>query len=387
MQVGGTLRGTRAISLLVFLVPLIGYAYSSPLQYLPNIPGYVPVYIRYGDEPLEEINADLAEAFGETSNSVKSLQKIDHTFAHESDSFKDEDLNEFLEESDKKHPYPLHVREAESRSFATANDESGNPNKPKLLTIYELHDDNESRPRRRYRGRTRMKSLKPPAFKVSPLSDEEKEELEKLAIEVEKEETRPNEFYIPNPKYSDLLSDKTNNPHRADNFVAPIKVQDPLNESLTDLGIITVEDTDLPKPSDNHDNAVSEIDKKEPPIKEQRPATVLSNVDKVSPIDLPDESDINEDITSKAEKEKLFIKEADLPKLPQVTELSKSLDDHNIAASRVGKKEPPIKEQRPATILSNVDKVSPIDLPDESEINENKTKDPIESTDEIATSL
>lgn len=46
---------------------------SSPLQYLPNIPGYVPVYIRYGDEPLEEINADLAEAFGETSNSVKVI--------------------------------------------------------------------------------------------------------------------------------------------------------------------------------------------------------------------------------------------------------------------------------------------------------------------------
>lgn len=157
---------------------------------------------------------------------------------------------------------------------------------------------------------------------------------------------------------------------------------------MTDLGIITVKDTDLPKPSDNHDNAVSEIDKNEPPIKEQRPATVLSNVDKVSPIDLPDESDINEDITSKTEKEKLPIKETDLPKLPQVTErLSKSLDDYNIPASKVDKKEPPIKEQRPATILSNVDKVSPIDLPDESEISEDKTKDPIESTDEIATSL
>lgn len=144
---------------------------------------------------------------------------------------------------------------------------------------------------------------------------------------------------------------------------------------------------DLPKLSNNHDNVVSEIDKKEPPIKEQRPATALSNVDKVLPIDLSDESDNNEDTTSKVEKEKLPIKEADLPKLPQVTELSKSLDDHNIAESRVGKKEPPIKEQRPATILSNVDKISPIDLPDESEISEDKTKDPIESTDEIATSL
>lgn len=94
---------------------------------------------------------------------MQSLQKIDHTFAHESDSFKDEDISAFLEESEKTHTYPLHVREAESRSFATANDES-NPNKPKLLTIYELPDDND-RPRRRYRGRTR-KNWKPPALKV-----------------------------------------------------------------------------------------------------------------------------------------------------------------------------------------------------------------------------
>lgn len=145
---------------------------------------------------------------------------------------------------------------------------------------------------------------------------------------------------------------------------------------MTDLSEI-VKVTDLPKLSDHHDNAVSEIDKKEPPIKEQRPATILSNVDKVSPIDLSDESKINEDTTSKAEKEELPVKEADLP--PQVTELSKSLDSHNIAAPGVDKNESPIKEQRPARILSNVDKVSPIDLPDE--ISEDKTKDPIESTD------
>ncbi|CAH2240064.1 uncharacterized protein LOC120629361 [Pararge aegeria] len=32
-------------------------------QYLPAVPGYVPVYIRNGDTPLEEINPELAEAF------------------------------------------------------------------------------------------------------------------------------------------------------------------------------------------------------------------------------------------------------------------------------------------------------------------------------------
>ncbi|XP_059048040.1 uncharacterized protein LOC131843421 [Achroia grisella] len=32
-------------------------------QILPPMPGYVPVYIRTGDTPLEEINPELAEAF------------------------------------------------------------------------------------------------------------------------------------------------------------------------------------------------------------------------------------------------------------------------------------------------------------------------------------
>lgn len=154
-----------------------------------------------------------------------------------------------------------------------------------------------------------------------------------------------------------------------------------LKESLTDIPEI-IDVTDLSKSLDHHDNAESENDNKEPPIKEQRPATILANVDKVSPIDLPDKSETGEDTTSEAEK--LLIKETDLLKTPQVTELSKSLDD-NITASRVGKKESPIKEQRPATILSNVDKVSPIDLSNKSETSEDKTKDSTKPTDEITT--
>lgn len=38
-------------------------AVSSARQFLPALPGYIPVYIRPGDAPLEEINLDLAEAF------------------------------------------------------------------------------------------------------------------------------------------------------------------------------------------------------------------------------------------------------------------------------------------------------------------------------------
>lgn len=32
-------------------------------QYIEPLPGFIPVYIREGDTPLEDINDDLAEAF------------------------------------------------------------------------------------------------------------------------------------------------------------------------------------------------------------------------------------------------------------------------------------------------------------------------------------
>ncbi|XP_076674877.1 uncharacterized protein LOC143372417 isoform X3 [Andrena cerasifolii] len=68
------LRGTRPIYHLVFLICLsIGYVYPFPLQVLPSIPGYIPVYIRYGDQPLEDINPAVAEAFHEQSSSSKNI--------------------------------------------------------------------------------------------------------------------------------------------------------------------------------------------------------------------------------------------------------------------------------------------------------------------------
>ncbi|XP_011882228.1 PREDICTED: uncharacterized protein LOC105569961 [Vollenhovia emeryi] len=376
MQAAGTLRGTRAISLLVLLAPLIGYAYSSPIQYLPSIPGYIPVYIRYGDEPLEGINPELAEAFGETSNSVKSLQKIDHTLAHESDNFKDGDIDTFLEESKNEHAYPLHVRAAESRSFAN---EPGDSNKPKLLTIYTLPDDNENSPRRRYRGRSRLKnSRKRPAFKANPLSDEEKEELEKLAIEVEKEETRPNELYAPNPRYPGSPSKSTHSRHGTHNFIAPIKLQVPLDETLTNL-------PKIPQIADfsDYDVATTDAEKEELPIKGLRPVTALSNVDKVSPIELPNENETNRNTISEGDQEKPLIMKIDLLEIPQDTDLSKPSCDHQIATTDTDENEPPIKIQRPTTFLSNVDKLSPIDLPNETS-GKKEMKDSTRHADEVA---
>lgn len=71
-----------------------------------------------------------------------------------------------------------------------------------------------------------------------------------------------------------------------------------------------------------------------------------------------------------------------LPKIPQNNFLQLN---HDTATYGVEKEEPPIKEQRPATILSNVDKISPIDLPNESETNKKKeTKDSTQHIDEVA---
>ncbi|XP_041975264.1 uncharacterized protein LOC121730329 [Aricia agestis] len=49
---------------LVVLVVYLALTEARPKwQFLPEKPGYVPVYIQNGDTPLEEINPDLAEAF------------------------------------------------------------------------------------------------------------------------------------------------------------------------------------------------------------------------------------------------------------------------------------------------------------------------------------
>ncbi|KAJ3622851.1 hypothetical protein MTP99_019127 [Tenebrio molitor] len=58
---------SRILEIFVFVLVALN-AESAPAvnkarQFLPALPGYVPVYIRPGDTPLEDINPDLAEAF------------------------------------------------------------------------------------------------------------------------------------------------------------------------------------------------------------------------------------------------------------------------------------------------------------------------------------
>lgn len=76
----------------------------------------------------------------------------------------------------------------------------------------------------------------------------------------------------------------------------------------------------------------------------------------------------------------------DLSEITKVADISKLSGHHDNTVPETDENEPLIKEQRPATVLSNVDKISPIDLPDESETSEDKTKNSTEQTDEIADS-
>lgn len=196
---------------------------------------------------------------------------------------------------------------------------------------------------------------------------------------MEKEETKPNELYAPNPKHLESPSENAHNRHKAYNFMAPLKVQVPFDEDLTNLPKMS-QVTDFSQLSD-HNNVTPEMEKNELPFKGQRPATILSNVDKVSPIDLPDESETDKD-TSEAEKvkEKPPIMKINLLEISQDTDLSKSSD--NIAPTEAGKEDLLIKVMQRPIVLSNVDKLSPIDLPNKNETNEkNKTKN---STDEVA---
>lgn len=158
-------------------------------------------------------------------------------------------------------------------------------------------------------------------------------------------------------------------------------MQVPLDETLTNLPKIP-QINDFLQLDDN--TATPEEEKEEPPIKEQLPATVFSNVFKVSPVDLSNENEANKNTISEVEKVKENpLMKIDLLERPQDTDFSKSSDEHNFATSEAGKDEWPIKIQGPTKFLSNVHKLSPIDLPNKSETNEKK--DCIQHADEVAT--
>ncbi|KAF5281459.1 hypothetical protein FQA39_LY17777 [Lamprigera yunnana] len=59
---------SRMLILIMLLILNLWISEAAPLveksrQFIPPLPGYIPVYIRPGNTPLEDINLDLAEAF------------------------------------------------------------------------------------------------------------------------------------------------------------------------------------------------------------------------------------------------------------------------------------------------------------------------------------
>lgn len=225
MQTAGMLRGTGAMGR--FHVLLIGTlilayigenAHALPLQVLPNIPGYIPVYIRHGDQPLDEINPALAEAFhekqtlentppGRFDNSPDDLRKNmdNHPSYDDEEDVDDGGLNAGSRRKgtiyligvrqsgdDKtnngnlrsKIALPFEVLEREAIEANSADNEG--PEKSKDVWIEEPGKQNSAR--------KPISLSKQAVIKASGLPVDLKD-LERLAAEVEREETRPNDLY------------------------------------------------------------------------------------------------------------------------------------------------------------------------------------------------
>lgn len=85
------------ISLILAVIQL---SESSPVayQFLPPRDGYVPVYIRLGDTPLDEINPDLAVAFHENGIATRNAIDLEEQMQNDAPS----DLSESEEDTDEK---------------------------------------------------------------------------------------------------------------------------------------------------------------------------------------------------------------------------------------------------------------------------------------------
>ncbi|XP_076303602.1 uncharacterized protein LOC143221874 isoform X2 [Lasioglossum baleicum] len=231
MQAAEMLCGTRVYHL-VFLISLaIGYVHSFPIQILPSIPGYIPVYIRHGDQPLEEINPALAEAFHEGSHSLKAtvLPNVNGPT----------DISLEQEEAHKDKIEAIHVRQAEIND-SSDDEKSNDPTKK----------DTDAEP-------LKEKPTSEPVVKLLPLTEEEKDVLEKLRVELKEE--------------------SANSDDKHDSNKVPSNEKDKLDEvadEMPHLHLLTSKDR-----YSVHEDVPALSDKK--PIKQQPFSYMLSNVRKV----------------------------------------------------------------------------------------------------------
>jgi len=79
------------------ILAVIKISESAPVyQFLPPRDGYVPVYIRLGDTPLDEINPDLALAFHENNIQTRNANDLEEQMLNDAPS--NDDLSESVEE-------------------------------------------------------------------------------------------------------------------------------------------------------------------------------------------------------------------------------------------------------------------------------------------------
>ncbi|XP_015601007.1 uncharacterized protein LOC107270475 [Cephus cinctus] len=228
MQAAGMLRGTGAIFLLASLFSLISDTSGLPLQLLPSIPGYIPVYIRYGDQPLEDINPALAEAFNENHAVYKNVPKIQSGYVLDSSSF---------EHPDEDHDSSLEPNESEPTRGDKSNQEQSSEEGdkvpiPKLVSVYELHNPKVSKiteqddravdgllAKNPKDSKAKPVSVsKEAVIKVSEAPVDKSEDFERIEVDIEKDELRPNELIDPNPNYPELPAELTQYHNTARNF-------------------------------------------------------------------------------------------------------------------------------------------------------------------------
>ncbi|XP_015438539.1 PREDICTED: uncharacterized protein LOC107193579 [Dufourea novaeangliae] len=248
MQAAEMLRGTRDYLRLVFLISLaIGYVHSLPLQILPNIPGYIPVYIRHGDQPLEEINPALAEAFHEGPNLPKAINLANVNGPT--------DISLEEDETDKNNVEAIRIRQVD-------NNFSDEEEKMKDLTKKATDVDI-----------LKQKSISVPVVKVVPLTKEEEDALAKILTEAKEESKHLSDMHDSNLNISNL---KENVP----SFNPVVKFDQIVFDELANPNLPPIKE--VPQTSMEVDAPVSALIDDKLPIKEQSLPNVLSNVQKVT---------------------------------------------------------------------------------------------------------
>lgn len=390
------LRGTRAIYFLVLLATLIvEHAHSYPYQLLPSIPGYIPVYIRNGDQPLEEINPALAEAFHEHSSLSKSI-RLDRNL----DATEESRTNSVIHGSQKKY-YPAHAREPGNAIIVSERHEDDETNVekgpgyqvPKLVSLYELHEKLKKKSQDEENERTSSVPKETPA-KADRIDSTEKDNLSK-------DETKGNDWYDLNPNYPELPADIGHHRDTSQDFVSVIGLdaltEQPNVRQYKDVSHLTDERNALDDKNEK---------KEEEPVKVQRPSDILSNVQKLSPI-APPEAAEKEKSEERAEiKTEIEVGNTSLqePAVLYYKDLSGLSGDEKVVES-VNKKEEEstkeaINEEHSSDVKdkvlketatehqgSNVLKLSPIAPPEAYASEDKSTKDKVEEKKPIETSL